>query len=390
MKTFNDFKVIEYNKAIYDHKDEYVFLYIVTVRKDLETNEYSYQIPGIFYLYEDGMYDYSFEHDFNYDYYLNNRFREKLHYLIRLNINDVYMDNIDEISSLKLFRYSALKESLEFIKNRKDSLNVEYLSINPIRYKEREFLYKLGLKSSAFLAPFEIEFKGTFEDTFGLTKDYLPFMIKHDMWPNEIQALSKYKIRDYRIIRFVSNIYNSRIQDMDIVALYKYKVKHKIKHMDDYFDYLGIAEEVGMNMTDKTVLYPDNFRQVHDAVVDMYENVNNKELNDKIINIGKLCEQNIYEDDNFIIIPAKDIQSFIDESRQMNNCVRTYTNRVANGECQIYFMRKKEDINKSFITIEVKDTKVVQARMKNNKDVSKKYQPIIDKFEKNLKSVKYN
>lgn len=103
-----------------------------------------------------------------------------------------------------------------------------------------------------------------------------------------------------------------------------------------------------------------------------------------------MCEQNIYEDDNFIIIPAKDIQSFIEESRQMNNCVRTYTNRVANGECQIYFMRKKEDINKSFITIEVKDTNVVQARMKNNKDVSKKYQPIIDKFEKNLKSVKYN
>ena len=54
------------------------------------------------------------------------------------------------------------------------------------------------------------------------------------------------------------------------------------------------------------------------------------------------------------------------ESSQQNNCVRTYAERIADGECDIYFMRLVKDTEHSLVTVEVKENKVVQKRTKNN------------------------
>ena len=57
---------------------------------------------------------------------------------------------------------------------------------------------------------------------------------------------------------------------------------------------------------------------------------------------------------------------------------------ISNNECQIYFMRKKADINKSFVTIEVRDTEIVQARIKYNCLPDKEINAILSKWEKGL------
>ena len=57
---------------------------------------------------------------------------------------------------------------------------------------------------------------------------------------------------------------------------------------------------------------------------------------------------------------------------------------VSNNECQIYFMRYKDSINKSFVTIEVRNNKVVQAKTKFNNDVPHEIMNIINKWEKTL------
>ena len=57
---------------------------------------------------------------------------------------------------------------------------------------------------------------------------------------------------------------------------------------------------------------------------------------------------------------------------------------VSNNECQIYFMRYKNNINKSFITIEVRNNKVVQAKARYNEEVPEEIMNIIIKWEKTL------
>ena len=53
-------------------------------------------------------------------------------------------------------------------------------------------------------------------------------------------------------------------------------------------------------------------------------------------------------------------------------------------------MRDKSDLNKSLVTIEVCDNKVVQARIKNNEEVDSSLMNIIKKWEKKLVPIEFD
>ena len=57
---------------------------------------------------------------------------------------------------------------------------------------------------------------------------------------------------------------------------------------------------------------------------------------------------------------------------------------VSNNECQIYFMRYKNDIKKSFVTIEVRNNKVVQVKARFNEEPTSEIMNIIKKWEQTL------
>ena len=50
----------------------------------------------------------------------------------------------------------------------------------------------------------------------------------------------------------------------------------------------------------------------------------------------------------------------------MNNCVKNYSEDFGLGKKDIYFMREINKQNKSLITVEVRNNKIVQARIRNN------------------------
>ena len=88
-----------------------------------------------------------------------------------------------------------------------------------------------------------------------------------------------------------------------------------------------------------------------------------------------------YEDDKYVIRPFATLESLYKESSEQNNCVRTYAERYANKECELYYLREKNNIDKSLVTIEVVNNKVVQARVKNNNLPSDKLSKVIKKWE---------
>ena len=77
----------------------------------------------------------------------------------------------------------------------------------------------------------------------------------------------------------------------------------------------------------------------------------------------------------------------IEEGSSQHNCLRTYISKYSNGNCQIYFMRKKNNSDKSFVTIEVKKNKIVQARAKFNEEPQDEIMKILRKWEMTLLSV---
>ena len=52
----------------------------------------------------------------------------------------------------------------------------------------------------------------------------------------------------------------------------------------------------------------------------------------------------------------------------MNHCVKTYAKRYALGETDIYMLREITKQDKSLVTVEIKNNRILQARTKNNGD----------------------
>ena len=108
--------------------------------------------------------------------------------------------------------------------------------------------------------------------------------------------------------------------------------------------------------------YPEHFKECHDKVTLIY-NLNLKYFQEKKIEELNAHNKELeYFGKTYSIIVAKTSQDLIEEGINLHHCVGSYVERVKNGECSIFFLRKTDDIEASLITIEVKDNQVLQVR----------------------------
>jgi hypothetical protein len=85
---------------------------------------------------------------------------------------------------------------------------------------------------------------------------------------------------------------------------------------------------------------------------------------------------------NYMFIYPRSVDDIKDEAVQQNNCVASYIDRVLDGKCHILFLRNKDSIDKSLVTLEVRHNEIVQARRKFNYAVSAEEQEAIDEWNK--------
>lgn len=190
------------------------------------------------------------------------------------------------------------------------------------------------------------------------------FILERTCYNKLIEAREMLPKIIYRISTFSFTIYNRNIYE--------------------YYDYILCCDKMMLNMGDKEVLFPKNFREEHDKITSEMIIATDSKINERISLLSKLFALNIYEDDKYIIFPASSVDSLIDESSQMSNCVRNYCIKLSNNECQIYFMRYKNNVNKSLVTIEVRDGKIVQARTRFNEFPTNEMNEILKKWEEQM------
>lgn len=85
---------------------------------------------------------------------------------------------------------------------------------------------------------------------------------------------------------------------------------------------------------------------------------------------------------DYVFIYPKSTQDIKDEAVQQTNCVSSYIDRVIDGQCHILFLRKKSNPEKSLVTIEVVNGKIVQAYRRFNNPITEEDQVAIDTFNK--------
>jgi hypothetical protein len=124
--------------------------------------------------------------------------------------------------------------------------------------------------------------------------------------------------------------------------------------------------------------YPRNFLTTHKIACRNYNRLK-KEFSEEIFKtrIDRNLEC-VFGDYQFIYPDST--QDIKDEAVAQNNCVASYIDKVIDGECHIMFLRKKSNPKESFVTIEIRNNHIVQARRRFNDPVTSEDQEAIDKW----------
>ena len=161
----------------------------------------------------------------------------------------------------------------------------------------------------------------------------------------------------------------------------------------DYDDYLQMAAILGYNMDDPYVLYPKNLKERHDQLVQEQEErkieLKGKKDDQKDGTLREMIKRRGWkayemETDDLLMRLPKRVREIRQEGQNQHHCVATYIDRMVSGETCILFIRKKEEPEESYYTVEVKGGEVIQVRGKYNADPKEDVENFIKTFKRRI------
>ena len=294
----------------------------------------------------------------------------------------LYPDNIKKVLKGTIYEKSRM---WELVKKEKEYINLPDL-LDAAKYPSFETLVEMKLYNLAYAARY-FYCKGSFKKIFGVDKTYYSFMKRHNITREQLKILQLYPTTDITKIRFLQK-YQYVIEEIkeytSIDNFISYFRKKRLKDAHLYRDYLGFVKKLGLDLKNKRYLFPDKLKTMHDLYEKQLKTMEQERIKKCIEKRVETLIKNVFKNKEFVIFPASSVEELVDESTQQNNCVRTYAEKYADGDCDIYFMRKLETPTVSLVTVEVKNNKVVQKRIKNNGMTNKKQDKFLDTWQKKV------
>ena len=241
-----------------------------------------------------------------------------------------------------------------------------------------------------------IDFYNKYPNQFKLMFDLLPEYITLD--ERDLEKILKDKMYDRKKECYcleIVNLYEKYNLNIKSFMFYLDRLKtfegFEIGwNLGEIGDYYNMMDTISPNHFDK---YPRNFLTTHQIATRNFHRFIqkfNEELFQSKINNSYALK---YKDYTFIVPQTTD--EIKQEAVMQNNCVASYIDKVINGDCSIIFLRNKNNIDKSYVTCEVREIydkeldvyfpKIVQAKRAYNENTSKEDDIIIDVWEKTQK-----
>ena len=137
-----------------------------------------------------------------------------------------------------------------------------------------------------------------------------------------------------------------------------------------------MAQQLEHDLTDPVIMLPlhRELEHIHDRYVyeinslAIKEDVERNKKVDADIR-GRFSELNkryTSKSDRFIVFPIPNFKFIVDEGISQSNCVRSYAESYAMGNCDLLVVRNRHNISKSLLTVEVRGENVTQARGYDN------------------------
>lgn len=241
---------------------------------------------------------------------------------------------------------------------------------------------KEGLRFPAYIGDYLIKKNASIDEYFYWRDMYEISKLTKEQFENFIDSFNFAWINSQVGLADIGNILK---YGYSAEKLFSYIMK---QHRTKKFDIYSIIKDLTdyLNMCDIAEVEPDKFpqdvRKQHDDMCVFFER-REKKIYDKLLrNIGEECEKYVIpkEDElNRIGIPKlfntltvvfpKSESDFIEEGNQQHNCVGSYPRIVREGNSVVFFIRNKDNINKSFITAECTSHGLGQCFYSNNRPV---------------------
>lgn len=163
-------------------------------------------------------------------------------------------------------------------------------------------------------------------------------------------------------------------------------------------DYLRMAKAEGYDTTDDIVRFPRDLKARHNELVEL----DNKRKDEKRLQEYRELDQQIkerlpeaaryfWEDEKYMIIPAGKCEELINEGRTLHHCVGRddhYMKKMAAGTSWILFLRKKEDLETPYYTLEIdmQQDRILQYYSEFDRQPDKPIiTKVLDKFRKGIR-----
>ena len=330
----------------------------------------------------------------------------------------LYPGNLNQVLKGSSLQYIPVKQLIE--KNPGKSERFEDILKKLRNTPQYEYLIKLGLSRFAYSVIAEnhrYEFNTGEKKLWrflGITQEQLKYAIKHKcdyefirtckrgcnagviLTPEQTKFINKYSVDNALISKMRYTTPHKILRYIDEVL----DVKNNPHASGDYYDYLRNCEKLDIPM-DETTLFPQNFQRADqlciEAVTELEDSKTreNADMQARAFRKSQEEKKKLYEfeDDKFILILPTTKKEFNTEGRNMHNCVAGYYDRVRKGDTTVLFLRRKENPEQSYCTVEIKGNELIQCRSIYNGDAPFEAREFMDKFlrelTKRLQSKKY-
>lgn len=126
-------------------------------------------------------------------------------------------------------------------------------------------------------------------------------------------------------------------------------------------DYLQDCNKLDLDITKENILFPRDLHQAHQNTITQITAQANKILNRQIMKrLAQLNKRYRFESDGLLIRPAESSSELIAEGKALNHCVGRYAEQYANGATIILVIRRVEEPDKPFYTVEIYNGRITQ------------------------------
>lgn len=320
-------------------------------------------------------------------------------------VGHLYYKNLDKELAGTPWQYVPIKM---FYLHRRLPMEVPCFLESSLEHPKIEHLVKVGFYTLTSDWAYGRVCGSDFDETQNRThrllqvqKEDLPFLHDLDVNIRNLRVFQKYcaeniKDRKQLLIWQKDNDLNT-----DLLDLLIYMTPHKLmcyfekqlkdvpyfnsmgRVVEEYRDYLRMSRQLHYDLNNSFVLFPADCHNAHDKAM---QHVNRKAAAKERRAFRRVYQriQNSldFEKGGMQIIYPKDPDEIVKEGQALHHCVGSYVSSVANKKCIILFLRKTEELDKPFFTIEVRNGEVRQIHGQNNMDPTPEVQKFMAAWEK--------